>query len=194
MINRNINASAKARGLLARLEGTRLELEVRGLMRLCAAAHDGHLSIMRAEDDQANAALSGSAGALLMLLRESGPKMSATAAMSGVSIRGDAEVANLYKELLVSARPDLEEELSRFIGDMPARQVSRAAASVIDWLKDARRTAGQNIAEYLTEESRDLVSPTELEEFLASVDVVREAADRFEARLRVLELRARSAG
>jgi ubiquinone biosynthesis protein UbiJ len=193
MINRNINASAKARGLLARLEGTRLDLEVRGLLRLCTAAHTGHLSIMRTEDGEANATISGSAGALLMLLRESGPKMSAAAANSGVSIRGDAEVANLYKELLVSARPDLEEELSRFIGDMPARQLSRAAQGVIDWLKDARRTAGENIAEYLTEESRDLVSTTELEEFLASVDGVREAADRLEARLKVLEGRARSA-
>jgi ubiquinone biosynthesis protein UbiJ len=187
MINRNINASAKARGLLARLEGTRLDLEVRGLLHLCAAAHTGHLSILLTEDGQANATISGSAGALLMLLRESGPKLGAAAANSGVSIRGDAEVANLYKELLVSARPDLEEELSRFIGDMPARQLSRAALGVIEWLKDARRTAGENIAEYLTEESRDLVSTTELEEFLASVDGVREAADRLEARLKVLE-------
>ena len=192
MINRNISASSKARQLLARLSGTRLDLEVSGLLQLRAAAHSGYLSIMAADGGPADASISGSVGALLKLLKESGGAASAAAASSGILIRGDAEVANLYKELLVTARPDLEEELSRFIGDLPARQLARAASGLFEWLKGASRTAHQNIAEYLTEESRDLVSRTELEEFLESVDGVRESTDRIEARLKTLEGRARS--
>ena len=49
--------------------------------------------------------------------------------------------------------------------------------------------AGENIAEYLQEESRDLVNKTELEEFLRGVDELRETADRIEARLGHLERR-----
>ena len=45
-------------------------------------------------------------------------------------VRGDAETANLYRELLAAARPDLEEELSRWVGDLPARHLSRLALSV----------------------------------------------------------------
>ncbi len=51
------------------------------------------------------------------------------------------------------------------------------------WARRARRTAGENIAEYLQEEGRDLVTKTEMEEFLRGVDEVREAVDRIEARL-----------
>ena len=51
------------------------------------------------------------------------------------------------------------------------------------WARKARRTAAENLAEYLQEESGDLVSKPELEEFLHGVDRLRETADRVEARL-----------
>jgi ubiquinone biosynthesis protein UbiJ len=107
-----------------------------------------------------------------------------------VQIRGDAEVANLYRDLFAAARPDLEEELSRWVGDMPARHLSLLAKSVRTWARRARRTAGENIAEYLQEEGRDLVTKTEMEEFLRGVDGVRESIDRIEARLIRIEQRA----
>ena len=56
------------------------------------------------------------------------------------------------------------------------------------------RTAGENIAEYLQEESRDLVNKIELGEFLRGVDELRETADRVEARLGRLEQRVKGAG
>jgi ubiquinone biosynthesis protein UbiJ len=104
-----------------------------------------------------------------------------------VQIRGDAEIANSYRELIEAARPDLEEELSRFIGDMPARRLGQIARSVRTWARRARRTAGENIAEYLQEEGRDLITRPELEEFLRGVDSAREAVDRAEARLGRIE-------
>jgi len=55
----------------------------------------------------------------------------------------------------------------------------------------ARRTAGENIAEYLQEEGRDLVTKTEVEEFLRGVDTVRDGAERVEARLKGLEQRVK---
>jgi ubiquinone biosynthesis protein UbiJ len=58
-------------------------------------------------------------------------------------------------------------------------------------VRSARRIAGENLAEYLQEESRDLVSKPELEEFLLGVDQLRETADRVETRLARLEQRLR---
>jgi ubiquinone biosynthesis protein UbiJ len=43
------------------------------------------------------------------------------------------------------------------------------------------------VAQYLQEESRDLPTRIEVEEFLEAVDRLRESADRFEARLARLE-------
>jgi ubiquinone biosynthesis protein UbiJ len=114
-------------------------------------------------------------------------------ATTAAQIRGDAEIANRYRELFVLARPDPEEELSRWIGDLPARRVSLIAERAIAFVRRARRTAGENIAEYLQEEGRDLVNRTELDEFLRGVDELRETADRIEARLGRLERRLQGA-
>jgi ubiquinone biosynthesis protein UbiJ len=104
-------------------------------------------------------------------------------------VRGDAEVAAAFRELLSLARPDFEEELSRTIGDLPARRIALFARETLSWTRQVARSFGENIAEYLQEESRDLVSKPELEEFLRGVDELREAGDRLEARLKRIELR-----
>ena len=104
-------------------------------------------------------------------------------------ISGDAEIAARYRELLELARPDWEEELSRLVGDLPARRVSLAARAALSWARGFARTARANVAEYLQEESRALVSKPEVEEFLAQVDALRETADRVEARIARLERR-----
>jgi ubiquinone biosynthesis protein UbiJ len=137
----------------------------------------------------ADAVISGSPPALLQMFKSATPSAQTR---SSVQIRGDAEIANLYRELFAAARPDLEEELSRVIGDLPARHLSQLALSVRTWARRARRTAGENIAEYLQEEGRDLVTKTEMEEFLRGVDGVRDGVDRIEARLKGLENRAAS--
>lgn len=106
-----------------------------------------------------------------------------------VHISGDAEIAARYRELLDLARPDWEEELSRLVGDLPARQVSLAARAALSWAGGFAQSARANVAEYLQEESRALVSKPEVEEFLGQVDALRETADRVEARIARLERR-----
>jgi ubiquinone biosynthesis accessory factor UbiJ len=190
LFNRNIAASTEARTLARRLEGSSLQVEVEGRLRVRAGIFNGGLALLNGDDaaagQPADATVSGSAPALLQLMRGDGPS---AASRAGVQIRGDAEVANLYRQLFAAAKPDFEEELSRWIGDMPARRLSEVARSVRSWARRTRRTAGENIAEYLQEEGRDLISKTEHEEFLAGVDAVRESTDRIEARLNILEQR-----
>jgi ubiquinone biosynthesis accessory factor UbiJ len=190
LFNRNIAASTEARTLAQRLEGSSLQVEVDGRLRVRANVFNAGLALVNGDDAaaelSADATISGSAPALLQLMRGEGPS---AATRAGVQIRGDAEVANLYRQLFVAAKPDFEEELSRWIGDMPARRLSEVARSVRSWARRTRRTAGENIAEYLQEEGRDLISKTEHEEFLAGVDAVRESTDRIEARLKILEQR-----
>jgi ubiquinone biosynthesis protein UbiJ len=173
-----------------RLQGTSLQIDVEGVTRIRASAHHGRLALVAGDDSAADAAISGSLPALLQLFKGGAKRESATPA---AQIRGDAEIANRYRELFVLARPDPEEELERWIGDLPARRVSLFAERALAFVRRARRTAGENIAEYLQEEGRDLVNRTELDEFLRGVDELRETADRIEARLRVLERRLQGA-
>jgi ubiquinone biosynthesis protein UbiJ len=187
VLNRNIAASTPAAALTQRLDGTSLQIEVDGITRVRASALAGRLALLAGDDSPADAVIFGSAPALLQLLKGAAPS---ARARSSVQIRGDAEIANLYRDLFAAARPDLEEELSRWVGDLPARHLSLLAKSVRTWARRARRTAGENIAEYLQEEGRDLITKTEMEEFLRGVDAAREAVDRIEARLKMIEQQA----
>jgi ubiquinone biosynthesis protein UbiJ len=191
LLNRSIDASAQAAALARRLQGTSLQVDIEGVMRLRVSAHHGRLALLAGDDSAADALITGSAAALWQLFNGG---VNRQAARQAAQVRGDAEIANLYRELFLLARPDAEEELSRWIGDVPARHLSRFAQRALEMARHARRTAGENIAEYLQEEGRDLVNKTELDEFLRGVDGVRETADRIEARLERLEARRSGAG
>jgi ubiquinone biosynthesis accessory factor UbiJ len=190
LLNRCIDSSAGASSIARRLEGTSLQVDIEGITRIRASAHRGRLALLAGSDSAADAVISGSLPALLQLLKGGANRESGGPA---AQIRGDAEIANRYRELFMLARPDPEEELSRWIGDFPARRVSLIARRALELAGRVRRTAGENIAEYLQEEARDLVNRTELEEFLRGVDELRETADRIEARLGRLEQRLKGA-
>jgi ubiquinone biosynthesis accessory factor UbiJ len=185
LLNRGIDSSTQAGALAARLSANTLKLRVDGLVPIRVGTAGGRLALT-ASDEPADATIGGSPLALLQLARGG-------AAVSGRSaaarIEGDAEVANRYRQLFALARPDFEEELARIVGDLAARRLSQVARQTFDWVRKAKRTTGDNIAEYLQEESRDLVNKVELDEFLHGVDAVRETADRIEARLARLEQR-----
>ena len=197
LLNRCIDSSAQAGALARRLQGTSLQIDVEGVTRFRAIAHQGRLALLTGAEGgaegnaEADATISGSPPALLQLLKAGTNREPGRSAAVGrpAQIRGNAEIANQYRELFMLARPDPEEELSRWIGDIPARRLSEFARHTLEWARRARRTAGENIAEYLQEEGRDLVNKTELEEFLRGVDELRETFDRIEARLGRLEAR-----
>jgi ubiquinone biosynthesis protein UbiJ len=135
--------------------------------------------------------ISGSVPSLLRMLSGGA---SPAAGASAVQVRGDAEVAAGFRELFALARPDLEEELARVVGDLPAYRLGAFGRNALSWARGVARNAGENLAEYLQEESRLLVNKTELEEFLRGVDELREAGDRAAARLGRLEHRLAQQG
>ena len=198
MLNRGIVASTQATALARRLDDSAIRVEVAGLAAIRVSVSGTRLALSADAAPDARAArpvaatIEGSVLALLQLARASGgPGVAGKAAASTprAVVRGDAETANSYRELMVLARPDLEEETARLLGDLPARRLSLFAKQAAAWAHQVRRTAGDNLAEYLQEESRDLVSKPELDEFLQGVDALRETADRVAARLLRLERR-----
>ena len=129
MLNRNIAASSHAARLAQRLQGATLQVDIEGIARVRALVEADRLNLLAGDDSPADAFISGSPAALWSLLRTATAAPSAANRRNAVQIRGNAEIANLYKELLSAARPDPEEELSRWIGDLPARHVAEAHAA-----------------------------------------------------------------
>ena len=69
-------------------------------------------------------------------------------------VTGDLHVAEAFATLLKLARPDLEEELSHWVGDVAARELGLAAAGAVAWLKRAGAALEMNAAEFLQDERR----------------------------------------
>lgn len=190
VLNRNLDESAEAASSLRHLDGRSLRIDITSLISVRAAVHGTRLLLSSGNAlEGADAVISGSAFALMNLLAANAANPGSA---SSVQVSGDAEMANRFRDLFKLLRPDIEGEVARFIGEVPAHGLARFASAAMHWSRRAASSGRQNIAEYLQEESRDLVNKTELEEFLRGVDHVREATDRIEARLAAMERKRQS--
>ena len=186
VLARLIGESTAAKDLAGDLEGSSFVLEIEGPGLKCAlVARDGGIAI---EEDAAvpTATVRATPLDLLALARRN-----SVASLRGTraEIRGDVEVAERFGELLKLARPDFEDELARWIGDLAAHEVGRATRGLITWLDRAREALALNMAEYLQEESRALPAALEAQAFYADVERLRDDVERAAARLARLEQR-----
>jgi len=188
LLNRNVADSRRAQALARQLDGRAMSLVVEGTpVAILLRAAGGRLAVTPHNDGVADATISGSPIALLAL---AGARAEGALRGGGVRIEGDAEIAERFRALLAEAKPDLEEELSRIIGDVAARQLSNLARGLLDWGRRASGSFAGSVAEYLQEEGRDLPTRTEVEEFLSGVDRLRDDAERLDARLTRIEAAA----
>lgn len=189
LLNRSIAGAASAQALCRKLRDRTLALHVQGPELSFYLRSDGerlHLATERpAEPD---ASISGSPLALLGLVAKS-PESQVRSGV--VRIEGDAEAAQGFQNLLKAARPDLEEELSRIVGDVAAYRLGSVARGFLAAGQRAVTTFGRNASEYLQEESRDVPPRFELDEFAQEVDRLRDDVERAAARLALLERRIR---
>jgi ubiquinone biosynthesis protein UbiJ len=180
VLNRGLPRSPRARALCRELAGRRMGVDVRGMTRLLVESTGETLKITRDAVGEADAEVSGAPFSLLALAGES---PDAVVQRGDVEIRGDATLAQKYRELAMLLKPDVEEELSLAVGDVAAHQIGRAARAVFSFGRRAASTTVQNVAEFLAHERADLVPRAEGDQLLKGVDALREDVDRAEARI-----------
>ncbi len=186
LLNRGLPRSPRAQQLVGQLAGKRCALDITGIGRFVLASDGMALRLIRSAGEGAQARIAGGPFSLMSLAGSGGE---AAIQRGTVTLAGDTEVAQQYRELLERLRPDLEEELARHIGDGAAHQLGRLARAVRDFGHRATDTAARNAAEYFAHERRDLVSRPEGRQFLSGVDTLREDVDRLEARLAIIKRR-----
>lgn len=185
LIDREVAGSPRARTLLRELQGHSLDIEARYTpWRVQLTAMPDRLVLDRNPQAPGVAAISGSPLALLALARENPQDV---IRRGDAQITGDGAIASRFQEMLQLLRPDLEEPLSRLIGDVPAHGLGSLVRRAMGYASDSSRTVARNVGEYFTHERRELVTRAEAGEFLDGVDRLREQADRLEARVAALE-------
>ena len=116
-------------------------------------------------------------------LQPGGTSAAASIALPGMKISGDPELAGVLEELARTLRWDVEEDLSRVLGDVLAHRAVGAARAARDWQRDAAERVREALGAYAAEEARLVVRRPELSAFAASVDRLSRRLDELEQRI-----------
>ena len=185
VLNRNIAETTPARELATQLDGKTVAIRVRDTALAMYFVFDQDIVTLATEfDADPDVVITGS---LVTLARMAGGAGAQAVRDGDIDLTGDAATAQRFQTLLDHAKPDVEEELSRVIGDVAAHQLAEFARGVGSWARGARSTMGDNIREYLQEERRDLPTRYEVEQFSQRVGKLRDDVERIAARLKRLE-------
>jgi len=106
--------------------------------------------------------------------------------LHAVEVAGNAKLADAVMLLARNLRWDVEEDLSRVVGDVAAHRLAGAARDFAAWQADAARRLADSLSEYFTAESGLLASRAELESFSAAAAKLRDDLERLEQRVRRL--------
>lgn len=98
-------------------------------------------------------------------------------------IEGDADLARRLQRLAGRFDPDWQRPFVAVLGDVIGVQVANAVAGALRHARGAAGAFAVNAAEYVTEESRDVVPRAELNAFHDDVDTLRDDVERVAARV-----------
>lgn len=188
-LNRVLALDPEAPAQLARLDGRRIELALAAPALRLAVTVDGERLRVGPAGGESPPDLS--IGATLgALLRQLPPLRGSEAAPVGkLTIAGDAELAQRLQKLVAGFSPDFEAPFVAAFGEIAGHQIAKTLQAGFAQARRGAATFARDAAEFLTEESRDLVPKAELEHFYDEVDRERDRAERLAARMRRLAQR-----
>lgn len=197
LLNLHLARSSGAQTLAASLRGQRLVIVTRepaGRFALESLGTSLRLSLPDEDGPLAEVGQAEIEGRPVALLAVATGRPERALQGGEVRVRGDAEVLQRYRELLMLLRPDLEEVFAAMLGDAPAHQLGSLARAALALGRRGLDNTLENTAEYFAHETGDVLSRAEAEEFLSAVDRLREDADRTAARIDVLMRRLETPG
>ena len=105
---------------------------------------------------------------------------------NNISIEGDLELANQVAQVLKKIEWDIEEDLSKYIGDIPAIKTTKILKKVVTkGQKNIGHITGA-LLEYWQEENKILTKKRNVEIFNSEVDKIVEDTERLEARIKIM--------
>jgi ubiquinone biosynthesis protein UbiJ len=161
LLNQLLDREGWARERLARFGGQALELRLPLLapLRVCVMS-DGRLA-------------------------PGGAEPSAVITLSGIG--GSGGLAEELRYLARHLRPDVEEALSRVVGDVAAQRIGDGVRGLARWQRDAALRAGEALADYVIDERKMLVRRTELAPLAAGIARLASALADLEQRIARLD-------
>jgi len=103
--------------------------------------------------------------------------------LRSIDVAGNARLAAEVMFLARHLRPDVEEGLSKLVGDVAAHRLAGMARDAAAWHADAARRVAGSLMEYAVEEKQLLVARAELRGIAAAHAQLRDGLERLEKRI-----------
>ncbi|HIF50081.1 MAG TPA: hypothetical protein EYQ42_00850 [Thiotrichaceae bacterium] len=186
LINKALSLDEETLCSLGKLEGKIIAFEFLStdLTIFLFPSNDG-LVIHSAYENKPDVLIKGTPANFIMMMTSS--KRSNGSLPTDMQIIGDIGLAQRFQEVMQNIEIDLEEPLSKWVGDTMAYQIGKFVRGSHRFATNAGKTLAIDISEYLRFEINMLPDDLLVEEFSKDVDLIREDVDRFEARLNKLE-------
>ena len=182
VLERALALDSDARAALSVLEGRELALALQAPpLALRLRVEQGRLRVRPDRGAEPDLSVKATLGALLAQVLPGGEP--GALPVGQVRISGDAELARRLQSVVQRYEPDFEEAFAGVFGDVAGVQIARALKRALAGARAGALALARDTAEYLSEESRDLVPKPELDLFLDEVDELRDGVERFERKL-----------
>ena len=104
-------------------------------------------------------------------------------AWNDIPVQGDAALAASLQHVARNLRWDVEEDLSRVVGDIAAHRMVESGRKLHDWGRQSAENVARSFSEYWTHEAPLITSRHEVEQFVREVDALRDDLARIEKRI-----------
>ncbi len=182
VINRYLALDPEMLGKLAEFDGKVIKLEMTGINKtLYMLPNEGGIQVLAEYDGDADTVLRGTPISLFKMGLVSN---AANLLLKGeVEISGDTRLGHRFKNVFSQMDIDWSEPLAGLLGDSLSYQLQQTGSKLGRWGKQSVKSVSSSFSEYLQEESRDVVTETELEIFNENVDRLRNDVDRLQAKI-----------
>jgi len=182
-LNRALALDPEMRDSLRALDGQRVALTLEAPPLALQVRVDGERLVVgpiasEGEPDlSVRSTLAGLFAQLPMFRRDDAPPV------GKVRVSGDADLARRLQRLAERFDPDWQQPFTRVFGDVLGVQIAKAVAAALKQARVAGRNFAESAAEYVTEESRDVVPRAELNAFHDEVDTLRDDVERIAVKI-----------
>ncbi len=180
-LNRALALDPETRDSLRGLDGRRIALQLQSPPLALQVRVDGERLVVGPAElgHEADLSVRSTLGALVaqlpMFRRDDAPPV------GRLHVAGDADLARRLQRLAERFDPDWQQPFATVFGDVLGVQVANAVAGALKQARIASRDLAETVAEYVTEESRDVVGRDELNAFHDDVDALRDDVERLAA-------------
>jgi ubiquinone biosynthesis accessory factor UbiJ len=185
VINRYLALDPEMLEKLAQFNGKVVKLEMTGINKvLYMLPSNSGIQVLDEYEGSADTVLRGTPVSLFKM-----GLVSNTASMllkGEIEISGDTRLGHQFKNIFSQMDIDWSEPLADLVGDGLAFQIQQTVSDFSRWGKQSLESVSLSCSEYLQEESRDVVTDTELNIFYDGVDQLRNDVDRLQAKINTI--------